>query len=387
MSTPRTLAFLAAALWCAFAIVSAEFTLELKRDAGSSAPNPSNDKALLDGIVAKYLRNAESYYKNTGKHARFVNSTKLKKRGWLGTASLGMLEQNWNVQLEFGSDKQKLYVKFDTGSPDVVMDGRGYDPSSSSTAKDLDTPFEAGYGSAHAAGKVYTDTIAMGGIEAKDVWISVSDDPFLTMNRDAGLIGLSWPVLSSLYSRETTFYEAFKQQKRLRRNVYQFTLKSHATSHLDVGHVNRLRFLGILGWVSVNPDDGYWKTDVNINGNDYTGIIDTGTTLIVASNEKMKSLLSKLDGVTLKQDDEGNYQGWYDCKKPPKISFHVGGKRFTMPRNTMKYWQNGNECRLPFTGLDGFSDWIFGTPFLEMASVVFDFDNARLGFASQSWLP
>ena len=123
------------------------------------------------------------------------------------------------------------------------------------------------------------------------------------------------------------------------------------------------------------------------NGDDYTGIIDTGTTLIVANNEKMKSLLSKLDEVTLKQDNEGNYQGWYDCKKPPKISFRVGGKRFTMPRKTMKYWQNGNECRLPFTGLDGFSDWIFGTPFLEMASVVFDFDNARLGFASQSWLP
>jgi len=33
--------------------------------------------------------------------------------------------------------------------------------------------------------------------------------------------------------------------------------------------------------------------------------------------------------------------------------------------------------------MDGFSDWIFGTPFMEMASVVFDFDNARLGFASQ----
>ena len=70
MSTPRTLAFLAATLWCAFAIVSAEFTLELKREAGLSARNPTNDRALLDGIVAKYLRNAESYYRNTGKHAQ-----------------------------------------------------------------------------------------------------------------------------------------------------------------------------------------------------------------------------------------------------------------------------------------------------------------------------
>ena len=33
--------------------------------------------------------------------------------------------------------------------------------------------------------------------------------------------------------------------------------------------------------------------------------------------------------------------------------------------------------------VDGFSEWIIGTRFFEMTSVVFDFYNALLGFAAQ----
>ena len=60
---------------------------------------------------------------------------------------------------------------------------------------------------------------------------------------------------------------------------------------------------------------------LSINRNEYTGIIDTSTTIIVASNEKMRNLLSKLKGVKVKQGDNGNYQGWYSCYHPPEIKF------------------------------------------------------------------
>ena len=100
-------------------------------------------------------------------------------------------------------------------------------------------------------------------------------------------------------------------------------------------------------------------------------------------NEKMRNLLSKLKGVKVKQGDNGNYQGWYSCYHPPEIKFRAVMKDLLMNENTIKYWQEADECRLPFTGLDGFSEWIFGTRFLEMASVVFDFCNALPGFAAQ----
>lgn len=378
----KVVALLAIAFSHAFASVYAGYTLEMKRDSGSMKHNPDNHKALMDSIVAKYTKNAMNYHRNTGKHARSVNASKLMKRSG-NTASLDMLRWNWNVELEFGSNRQKLYVKFDTGSSDVVMDGRGYDPSVSSTSEDQHTTFNANYVSANAGGKVYKDVVAMAGIQAKDVTISVSNDDFLTMNKDAGIVGLSWPLLSSYNSSEPTFYEAFQRQKLLKSNVYQFTLKADSTSYLDVGQIDTSKFSGSLSWVNVSPSDGYWSTDIGINGNDCSGIIDTGTTIIVAGNDKLKNLLSKLDGVIVKQDDDGNYQGWFNCNSPPEIKFSVAGKQFTMPEAIMKYQQSGNECRLPMNGMDGFSDWIFGTPFMEMASVVFDFDNARLGFASQ----
>ena len=125
----KVVALLAIAFSHAFASVYAGYTLEMKRDSGSMKHNPDNHKALMDSIVAKYTKNAMNYHRNTGKHARSVNASKLMKRSG-NTASLDMLRWNWNVELEFGSNKQKLYVKFDTGSSDVVMDGRGYDPSS-----------------------------------------------------------------------------------------------------------------------------------------------------------------------------------------------------------------------------------------------------------------
>ena len=122
---------------------------------------------------------------------------------------------------------------------------------------------------------------------------------------------------------------------------------------------------------------------LSINRNECTGIIDTSTTIIVASNEEMRNLLSKLKGVKVEQGDNGNYQGWYSCYHPPEIKFRAVMKNLVMNENTIKYWQEADECRLPFTGLDGFSEWIFGTRFLEMASVVFDFYNALPGFAAQ----
>lgn len=47
--------------------------------------------------------------------------------------------------------------------------------------------FHAGYVSANTEEKGYTDSITIGGIEVKDVWIRVSDNAFLNMNRDAGV--------------------------------------------------------------------------------------------------------------------------------------------------------------------------------------------------------
>jgi len=60
---------------------------------------------------------------------------------------------------------------------------------------------------------------------------------------------------------------------------------------------------------------------LSINRNECTGIIDTGTIILVVSNEKMRNLLSKLKRVKVKHGEDGSHQGWYDWHHPPEIKF------------------------------------------------------------------
>ena len=158
-----------------------DYSLELKRDVTASKNTDlKNHKALMNGIAAKNAQKAEKTFTGTRENTQGL----WMRQSWWSvgnTASVQLLEENWNTQLEFGSKKQKLYVKFDTGLPDVATIHRRR--RRRKTWKDI----SCGYVSANTEEKGYTDSITIGGIEVKDVWIRVSNNAFLNMNRDAGL--------------------------------------------------------------------------------------------------------------------------------------------------------------------------------------------------------
>lgn len=58
----------------------------------------------------------------------------------------------------------------------------------------------------------------------------------------------------------------------------------------------------------------------------------------------------------------------------------VAGKEVKMRQDAMFGGRNDGKCLLIITSFEGAPEWIFGGPFLQMFSVVFDFDNERLGF-------
>ena len=55
-----------------------------------------------------------------------------------------------------------------------------------------------------------------------------------------------------------------------------------------------------------------------------------------------------------------------------------------MSEDAMYADQDGDQCRISIVSINGFNDWIFGSTFLATGSVVFDFDNTRLGFGKQT---
>ena len=115
-----------------------------------------------------------------------------------------------------------------------------------------------------------------------------------------------------------------------------------------------------------------------------TGIVDSGTTLVIAPVDQYKKVLGNTDKLTIKKNENGEYNGYYNCDDPPIVKFKVAGKELQMNQDTMSFERNGNQCRLAFVSIDGFNDWIYGAFFMATASVVFDVDNVRLGFGQQS---
>ena len=366
--------------------VRAEFTIQLVHRAGQEGKHDLS--AEVQRIVAKYAHNAEAYFRNTGKHHQVVNGTTLQKRA--GTANLDLADNGaWTGEIEIGSPAQTRWVMFDTGSADLVLNQGAYNHEDSRTSKDLHKTFSNNYQGGSASGSVYTDQVSMGSIKAKGVAIAADDSVLPTMDGDRmdGILGLGFPIISGLPMSgisEPTFIAAAREQNSMSKNLFQMTLRMNGGSTLHVGKIESSEVQGGLGWVNVNEADGYWKTDVEINGKKTTGIVDSGTTLVVAPIDQFKEIMGGIDKLSIKRSDNGEYSGYYRCDDPPVVKFKLAGKETVMDQDSMFLSQDGDQCRISIVGADGFNDWIYGATFMATASMVFDVDNSRIGFGKQS---
>ena len=366
--------------------VRAEFTIQLEHRAGQEGKHDLS--AEVQRIVAKYAHNAEAHFRNTGKHHQVVNGTTLRKRA--GTAQLDLADNGaWSGEVEFGSPAQTRWVMFDTGSADIVMNKGTYNHGDSKTSKDLEKGFSFNYVGGPASGSAYTDQVRLGNIKVNGVAIGENESDLSGISGDKldGVFGLAFPAVSGLAMSgisEPTFAEAAKEQNALRKNVYQMTQRMNGRSTLNIGKIDKSEIDGGLGWVGVDPGDGYWRTNVEINGRKTDGIIDSGTSLVVAPDNEYANIFGNMDKLTIKRNENGDYNGYYKCDDPPVVKFKLAGKETTMSQDAMRYFQDGDQCQISIVSLNGFNSWIYGSTFMATASIVFDVDNSRIGFGKQS---
>jgi len=366
--------------------VRAEFTIQLEHRAGQEGKHDLS--AEVQRIVAKYAHNAEAHFRNTGKHHQVVNGTTLRKRA--GTAQLDLADNGaWSGEVEFGSPAQTRWVMFDTGSADIVMNKGTYNHEDSKTSKDLEKGFSFDYVGGPASGSAYTDQVRLGNIKVNGVAIGENESELSGISGDKldGVFGLAFPAVSGLAMSgisEPTFAVAAKEQNALRKNVYQMTQRMNGRSTLNIGKIDKSEIDGGLGWVGVDPGDGYWRTNVEINGRKTDGIIDSGTSLVVAPDNEYANIFGNMDKLTIKRNENGDYNGYYKCDDPPVVKFKLAGKETTMSQDAMRYFQDGDQCQISIVSLNGFNSWIYGSTFMATASIVFDVDNSRIGFGKQS---
>lgn len=76
----------------------------------------------------------------------------------------------------------------------------------------------------------------------------------------------------------------------------------------------------------------------------------------------------------------------YDCNQTPHVTINIAGKSFTLSRDQTRYGTYNGQCVLPIAPMDGLpmNGWILGDTLFRSASVIFDVDRSRIGFANQA---
>ncbi|KAM3446101.1 hypothetical protein MY3296_009984 [Beauveria thailandica] len=392
--------FLVAALAAGFAsgsiMSSKSASFELKQTA-------SHKRVLRNGPQA--LANAyKKYGKAVPEHVALAAATKAKnkkikhyKRGSRGSATaesiMGDLEYLVNGHL--GSNQQYVRFDFDTGSSDmwvITPDTKTsetkhvgipykYNPKSSSSAKKLhDAHWKISYGDGSScSGDVYTDQARIGGLTLQDQAIQCAKEvsPQFARGKGSGILGLAFPQLNTVKpQRQKTWFEHVKRQ--LESPLFVADLRHQNPGTYFFGFIPQ--DVENITYVDVDSSDGFWGFNATTDYGDVKGIADTGTTLLLLSDEIVKAYYSNVPSAENSQE-QGGYI--FDCtEKLPDFPFTVGGNNITIPGELINYAHaSGNKC---FGGIQAGGEIpynIFGDVSMKPAFVVFDVGNNRIGWS------
>jgi hypothetical protein len=307
----------------------------------------------------------------------------------------------WAGPVKIGTPAQDFVLDFDTGSADTWVPASSctsnacsshnrYDPSKSSTAELQDGVLDMEYGDGSATkGKVYTDTVTVGGVTAKNQAIGVAttlsksfaDDP------QDGIMGMGYESISTL--KEKPFFQTLMADGSVAKPQFSFSLNTAGQdSELYLGGANSNKYQGDLEWHDV-VSESYWVlegeayVDNNKASDDFYAIVDTGTTVVVAPPAEAEAFWDKVPG---SEPYAGGYYT-FPCNEVPDVSFSFGGKKWEMDADTLNLGStaSGSErCVGSVVGMDvGVSAWIMGDSFLKNVYTTFDFDKNAVGFAEK----
>ncbi|KAJ2003836.1 hypothetical protein GGI04_001719 [Coemansia thaxteri] len=308
-----------------------------------------------------------------------------------------------------GTPPQTFKLDLDTGSGDVWLAGqqcevcsrhRKFSPKKSATYKAEGRKWGISYGDgSFASGYTIRDTVTIGNLTVPNQVIGLATNESHAYQIDTvdGLLGLSYSGVSFIPG-VTTFLDNIVENSYLKEPIFSVYIREkdkndYAGEYL-FGDVDNSRFSGELTWVPLYQPkfwqimldgvsfkaDNVGKEDMMIKG---PAIIDTGTTLIVMSDEQATEFHRGIPSA-----ENSDIYGWImpcntDQVVPGNLSFTIGGVDFGVPVK--------NLIREPVKGLDG---WCFsavtsgasnfvilGDVFLRSNYVVFDRGQARVGIA------
>ncbi|KAJ5623269.1 Penicillopepsin-1 [Penicillium lividum] len=293
------------------------------------------------------------------------------------------------LQLDFDTGSSDLWV-FSKELPSADQSGHAlYTPSSSAKLLSGYT-WDISYGDgSSASGNVYTDKVIVGGItvsaQAVEAAKKISSE-FVEDTSD-GLLGLGFDSINTVSPKpqKTWFSNA---ESELAAPLFGVALKHGEPGVFDFGFADSSKYTGSLTYTDVDDSEGYWGFSVDgwtagsASGDGFSGIADTGTTLLLLDDATVTSYYDQVSGSSY-----SNTQGGYvfDCSTTlPDFSVTIGSYTATVSGSLINYASVGSgSCIGGIQSNSGIGFSIFGDIFLKSQYVVFDASGPQLGFAPQ----
>ncbi|CAD6444014.1 39f229bb-fcb0-47b6-b0d1-2994cee8a9ff [Sclerotinia trifoliorum] len=297
---------------------------------------------------------------------------------------------------------QTLNLDLDTGSADLWVFSSSlssssrsghnfFTPSKSSTFKSLsgyswDITYADGSG---ASGTVGTDTVTIGKTTVTGQAVEVANQVSSSFVSDAsdGLVGLAFNNINTVTpNSQSTFFD--NAASSLNSPIFAAYLPFNANGAYDFGYTDSTKYTGTLTSTSVSSANGFWEfpsTSYKVGStvhtaNGYTGIADTGTTLILMSDAANSAYYAQVKGASY-SNSAGGYV--FPCSATlPTLSFKIGSTYATIPSSLLNYGvESGSTCYGALQSAGGGSQNIYGDVFFNAYYVVFNKNGPTLEFA------
>ncbi|RMZ88204.1 hypothetical protein DV736_g4573, partial [Chaetothyriales sp. CBS 134916] len=353
------------------------------------------------------VRLAQAYNKFSRPVPTDIATAASSANGGEATATPEEYDEAYLVSVSVGG--QDLNLDFDTGSADLWVFSSElpaservghsyYDPTKSSNSKLLPgETWNISYGDgSSASGNVFGDNVDVGGITVTSQAVEAAETISSEFEQDTdidGLVGLAFSSINTVSpDQQNTFFQTSINEGLLGQHLFTADLKKGQPGTYDFGYIDSSKYTGDITYTAVDNSQGFWGFtadgyafgDGTFVGRSYTGIADTGTTLLLLDDLIVDTYYLNISGASYSLTDGG----WVFPSSADLPDFVVGinGAKLTIPGSYLKYAPTDDSGETTYGGLqssDGIGVNIFGDIFLKAVFVVFDNDNLQLGFASK----
>jgi len=322
----------------------------------------------------------------------------------------GGLDTQYYGDCYIGTPPQEFLITFDTGSSDLWVPTQSsthtnFKVSSSSSLVQTTQQWDIRYGTGNTEGYLAQDTVTVAGLSVTNQTFALANQTssiFATSGSD-GIMGMGFQSIAS--SGAPTWFENLARSGSLASNVFAFylqraydlTQESSGTiggGEMTVGAINTARVSGDITYAPVTLE-GYWEVESQglvlngqvVSGTSSPAAIDTGTSLWYVPTSVAQAFYTQLQGQSY-----GSQGYWSIPCNTPTFTFgaQFNGRQFEVDLGDMLlgYADSSREqCVFGIVAQDaqdpnGNNIAIIGDAFLKNVYSIYDYANARVGFAN-----